>query len=118
MMKARNRGLLTIIISPLQSLMNDQVQQLQANGYNHAASLNSSLTMPERHRVLEGIGMGDIHLLYIAPEQLRNSSFISAIKSREIGQCISHACLNEETICRYARKIVIQEIRSRLKKAW
>jgi ATP-dependent DNA helicase RecQ len=88
MMMARNRGLLTIIISPLQSLMNDQVQQLQARGYPYVAALNSSLTMPERHRVLEGIGMGDIHLLYIAPEQLRNRSFIGAIESREIGQWI------------------------------
>jgi len=88
MMQARNRGLLTIIISPLQSLMNDQVQQLQERGYQYVASLNSSLTMPERHRVLEGIRMGDIHLLYVAPEQLRNNSFINAISSREIGQWI------------------------------
>ncbi len=88
MMMARNRGLLSIIISPLQSLMNDQVGQLQQRGYQYAAALNSSLTMPERHRVLEGIRMGDIHLLYIAPEQLRNRSFISAIESREIGQWI------------------------------
>ncbi|MFQ5518814.1 MAG: RecQ family ATP-dependent DNA helicase, partial [Mariprofundus sp.] len=88
MMKARNRGQLTIVLSPLQSLMNDQVQQLQQRGYQYVASLNGSLTMPERQRVLEGIRMGDVHLLYIAPEQLRNSSFISAIKSREIGQWI------------------------------
>jgi len=88
MMKARNRGVLTIILSPLQSLMNDQVQQLQQGGYQYAASLNGSLTMPERHRVLEGIRTGDIHLLYIAPEQLRNRSFIHAIESREIGQWI------------------------------
>lgn len=88
MMKARNRGELSIVISPLQSLMNDQVQQLLGRGYQYVAALNSSLTMPERHRVLEGIRMGDIHLLYIAPEQLRNNSFINAIESREIGQWI------------------------------
>ncbi|MDX8409525.1 MAG: RecQ family ATP-dependent DNA helicase [Mariprofundales bacterium] len=88
MMLARNRGLLSIVLSPLQSLMNDQVGQLQQRGYMYAASLNSSLTMPERKRVLDGIRMGDIHLLYIAPEQLRNRSFIAAIESREIGQWI------------------------------
>ncbi len=88
MMLARNRGLLTLIISPLQSLMRDQVQQLNDRGYLFAAALNSSLSMPERHKVLEGIRMGDIHLLYIAPEQLRNNSFIDSIKSREIGQWI------------------------------
>jgi len=88
MMMARNRGLLTLIISPLQSLMRDQVQQLNGKGYLFAAALNSSLNMPERHKVLEGIRMGDIHLLYIAPEQLRNTSFIESIKSREIGQWI------------------------------
>jgi len=88
MMLARNRGLLTLIISPLQSLMRDQVQQLNDRGYHFAEALNSSLSMPDRHRVLEGIRMGDIHLLYIAPEQLRNNSFIDSIKSREIGQWV------------------------------
>jgi len=88
MMLARNRGQLTIIISPLQSLMNDQVTQLQQRGYTYVASLNSSLNMLERRKVLEGIRMGDVHILFIAPEQLRNRSFIQAISSREIGQWI------------------------------
>ncbi|MDQ6968629.1 MAG: RecQ family ATP-dependent DNA helicase [Mariprofundaceae bacterium] len=88
MMLARNRGMLTIIISPLQSLMNDQVQQLKDKGYLFADALNSSLSMLRRHAVLEGIRKGNIHLLYIAPEQLRNTSFIESITSREIGQWI------------------------------
>ncbi|MDQ6953890.1 MAG: RecQ family ATP-dependent DNA helicase [Mariprofundaceae bacterium] len=88
MMLARNRGMLTIIISPLQSLMNDQVQQLKDKGYLFADALNSSLSMLRRHAVLEGIRKGNIHLLYIAPEQLRNNSFIESIKSREIAQWI------------------------------
>lgn len=86
-MLAQNRGMLTIIISPLQSLMTDQVDQLK-NHYDHVAALNGSLTMPERKKVLEGVCMGDIHLLYVAPEQLRNKSFKQAISTREVGQWI------------------------------
>lgn len=85
---ARNfrRGVLTIILSPLQALMKDQVDGLvRRTGTSFAAALYGLLTQPERSDVLRRIRMGDIALLYVSPEQLRNRSFSEAIASREIG---------------------------------
>jgi ATP-dependent DNA helicase RecQ len=85
---ARNhrRGTLTLVISPLQALMKDQVDGLvRRTGTAYAAALYGLLTMPERGDVLRRIRMGDIALLYVSPEQLRNRSFREAISLREIG---------------------------------
>ncbi|MDD5205994.1 MAG: RecQ family ATP-dependent DNA helicase, partial [Desulfobacterales bacterium] len=79
------RGLLTIVISPLQALMKDQVDNLaQKTGTPYAAAISGLLTPPERGEVLERVRMGDVALLYVAPEQLRNRSFRRAIAQREI----------------------------------
>ncbi len=80
------RGALTIVISPLQALMKDQVDNLASRtGTPYAAALNGLLTPPERGDVLERTARGDIALLYVAPEQFRNASFRKAISQREIG---------------------------------
>ena len=82
----RRRGVLTIVISPLQALMKDQVENLaQKSGSPNAAALSGMLTPPERGEVLERVRLGGIALLYVAPEQLRNRSFINAVSQREIG---------------------------------
>jgi ATP-dependent DNA helicase RecQ len=71
------RGVLTIIISPLQALMKDQVDNVVAKtGTPSAAALYGLLTPPERGEVLERTRLGDIAILYVSPEQLRNRSFI------------------------------------------
>lgn len=80
------RGALTIVISPLQALMKDQVDGLvRRTGTLFAAALYGLLTPPERGDVLRRIVMGDVALLYVSPEQLRNKSFRDAIAQREIG---------------------------------
>lgn len=81
-------GSLTIIISPLQSLMKDQVDGMIASNVHCAAALNGLLTMPERAEVLEKIQMGDIGILLVSPEQFRNKAFRNAIKNRQIGSWI------------------------------
>ena len=82
----QRRGVLTIVISPLQALMKDQVDNLRhKTGAPNAAALYGLLTPPERGEVLAKVRLGDIALLYIAPEQLRNRSFKNAIAQREIG---------------------------------
>ncbi|MEE8525105.1 MAG: RecQ family ATP-dependent DNA helicase [Thermoanaerobaculia bacterium] len=79
------RGLLTVVISPLQALMKDQVDNLNAvTGTATAAALYGLLTPPERGVVLERVRLGDVALLYVAPEQLRNRSFARTIEQREI----------------------------------
>jgi len=80
------RGTLTIVISPLQALMKDQVDGLAAKtGTMLAAAIYGMLTPPERGEVLERVRLGDIALLYVSPEQLRNKSLADAISQREIG---------------------------------
>lgn len=71
------RGALTIVISPLQSLMKDQVDGLsRRTGTPFAAALYGLLTPPERGDVLRRVRMGDIAILYVSPEQLRNRPLV------------------------------------------
>nr|WP_277754417.1 RecQ family ATP-dependent DNA helicase [Rosenbergiella collisarenosi] len=81
-------GSLTIIISPLQSLMKDQVDSMLACNIQCAATLNGLLTLPERSDVLEKVQMGDIGILLVSPEQFRNKAFLRAIRQRQIGAWI------------------------------
>ena len=60
---------LTVVVSPLIALMQDQVMQLQELDVP-AAFLNSSLTLEERRRVETEVARGKYHLLYVAPERL------------------------------------------------
>jgi ATP-dependent DNA helicase RecQ len=86
LVRYQRRGVLTIVISPLQALMKDQVDNLRnKTGSPSAAALYGMLTAPERGEVLKAIQMGDIAVLYVSPEQLRNSGFRKAIAQREIG---------------------------------
>jgi ATP-dependent DNA helicase RecQ len=79
-------GVLSIVISPLQALMKDQVDNLnRLTQSTFAAALYGMLTPPERGNVLERIRLGDVAILYVSPEQLRNASFRRVIKQREIG---------------------------------
>jgi ATP-dependent DNA helicase RecQ len=61
---------MTIVISPLISLMKDQVNALRENGCA-AAYLNSSLSGAEYAQTMEDIHCGEVKLLYIAPERLQ-----------------------------------------------
>ncbi|HWL12112.1 MAG TPA: DNA helicase RecQ [Ureibacillus sp.] len=64
----------TIVISPLISLMKDQVDILRSNGVS-AAFINSSLSYSQIEQTMEDVRYGLIKLLYIAPERLENESF-------------------------------------------
>ncbi|MEM9904969.1 MAG: DNA helicase RecQ [Cyanobacteria bacterium P01_D01_bin.44] len=64
----------TIVVSPLIALMQDQVQALQDNGIA-ATFLNSSLSFEELRSREQQLLNGDIKLLYVAPERLLNPSF-------------------------------------------
>ncbi|MFZ7111893.1 MAG: RecQ family ATP-dependent DNA helicase, partial [Desulfatiglandales bacterium] len=80
------RGLLTVVISPLQALMKDQVDNLIKNtGTPFAAAIYGLLTPPERGEVIERVRLGDIAILYISPEQLRSRSVRQVLMQREIG---------------------------------
>lgn len=65
----------TLVISPLISLMKDQVAALEASGVS-AAFLNSSQTLEESRQVWSRVRRGECRLLYIAPERLENQRFL------------------------------------------
>ena len=80
------RGVLTIVISPLQALMKDQVDNLVKNtGTPFADAVYGLLTPIERGAVLERVRLGDVAILYLAPEQLRSNSVRNVLRQREIG---------------------------------
>ncbi|WP_421508100.1 ATP-dependent DNA helicase RecQ [Erwinia rhapontici] len=69
---------LTLVVSPLISLMKDQVDQLLANGVA-AACLNSTQNREEQQEVMAGCRTGRIRLLYIAPERLMMDNFLEQL---------------------------------------
>jgi ATP-dependent DNA helicase RecQ len=71
-----------IVISPLISLMQDQVEALQAKDIS-AAYLNSTLGKEEKSEVLRQLRAGELDLLYVAPERLQDPAFRAAVK--EVG---------------------------------
>ena len=77
-------GSLTVVISPLQSLMKDQVDNLEARGISCAGYLNSLLNPLERRAMLEKLRLGDLGLIFVAPEQFRSPAFVNALKHRQI----------------------------------
>ena len=74
---------LALVISPLISLMKDQVDSLVENGIS-AGFINSSLDSKSYKKTLSDIRQGKIKILYISPERLENEFFISFIKSCKI----------------------------------
>ena len=75
---------LTVIISPLISLMKDQVDTLQERGIDSAGLLNSSLTPEERIQELKRLAEGEIKLLYVSPERFRSRRFLNTLRSHEV----------------------------------
>ena len=73
----------TLVISPLISLMRDQVMALKNAGVS-AAYVNSSLTPNQIRLVYQNIRMGMYHIIYVAPERLLNDGFLEAIQARQV----------------------------------
>lgn len=74
---------ITFVISPLISLMKDQVMALKAAGVR-AAYINSSLTVAQIHKVYENIKAGMYKIVYIAPERLDSESFCTLCAGLDI----------------------------------
>ncbi len=80
---ALHRSGVGIVVSPLISLMKDQVDALNANGVA-AACYNSTLTEAGSRRVLADLHKGRLDLLYVAPERLMAENFLERLKELEI----------------------------------
>lgn len=75
----------TLVISPLISLMKDQVDSIRELGVE-AAYINSSLSNNDIVEILEKLERGQLKIVYIAPERLESNSFISLIRDINISQ--------------------------------
>ncbi len=71
---------ITIVITPLISLMKDQVDNLRAHGIN-AACLHSGMSRHEQHLTLDRIHLGKTKIVYLSPEKLVNDAFIAELRS-------------------------------------
>lgn len=76
---------LTIVVSPLISLMKNQVDDLHALGVP-ATAVNSSLSRVEQNARLSACAKGDCRLLYIAPERCRDSAFLSMLRAVNVSR--------------------------------
>lgn len=74
---------ITLVISPLISLMKDQVQTLNQAGV-HAAYINSSLTEGQSAKALRLTAAGQYKIIYVAPERLETQAFLAFAQHADI----------------------------------
>ena len=75
---------LTVVISPLQSLMKDQVDNLEERGITDAVAINGLLDPISRADAIERVMYGDVSLLYISPEMLRSKTIEKILLVRNV----------------------------------
>jgi ATP-dependent DNA helicase RecQ len=74
---------ITLVISPLIALMKDQVDALTQRKIP-AAYINSTLTAGEHNQRLAKLAAGEYRLVYVAPERLRSTAFMNAIRQQKV----------------------------------
>lgn len=75
---------LTVVISPLLSLMKDQVDNLAERGITEAVTINGLLDPVSRSLAIDRVQSGDASLLYIAPEMLRSKTIERILQVRHV----------------------------------
>jgi ATP-dependent DNA helicase RecQ len=84
LMAGKNSKGLTVVISPLQSLMKDQVDNLEKNGIIDSVTINGMLDPIERGKSFERVENGSASILYISPESLRSKTIERLLLGRKI----------------------------------
>lgn len=84
LMEGRSVHGLTVVISPLQSLMKDQVDNLAERGITDAVTINGLLDPISRSLAIQRVQDGDASLLYIAPEMLRSKTIEKLLLARHV----------------------------------
>lgn len=86
---AEKYNLLTIVISPLIGLMNDQVKNLELKNYQHAKTINSDISPIIKQDIIDKVADGQYDILYISPETLLSRSDVEQlIGDRTIGMIV------------------------------
>jgi ATP-dependent DNA helicase RecQ len=78
----------TLVISPLIALMKDQVDSLPNALQSRATTINSSLEGDELGRRLSGLAQGAYRLVYVAPERLRQPSFLHTVRKADLRRLV------------------------------
>ena len=82
-------NLVTLVITPLIGLMNDQVEALESKGYYAARTINSDISPIIKQEILEEVANGTCHILYLSPESLLSRNDIKTlIGKRRIGMLV------------------------------
>lgn len=74
---------LTLVVTPLISLMKDQIDNLRQHGIN-AACIHSGLSLHERNLALDRCRIGKAKLLYLSPEKLADRNFIDVLRGMSV----------------------------------
>lgn len=86
---AEKYNLLTLVISPLIGLMNDQVKNLELKNYRQAQTINSDISPILKEQIIERVAAGACNILYLSPETLLSRSDIEQlIGERTVGAII------------------------------
>lgn len=88
LLSGENAKALTVIISPLQSLMKDQVDNLEKIGITDAVTINGLLDPIERSKSFERVADGSASILYISPEALRSRTIEHLFWGRKIARFV------------------------------
>ncbi|MGI6782339.1 MAG: RecQ family ATP-dependent DNA helicase [Acholeplasmataceae bacterium] len=85
LIEGRSIGGLTVVISPLQALMKDQIDNLEKkHSITSAITINGLLSPIERKKAYQYLEDGTAHILYISPEMLRSRSIETMLKKRNV----------------------------------
>ena len=84
---------LTLVVSPLIALMQDQVESLKQRKIS-AAAFHSGLTEQQRDRVIQGLHLQSLKLLYVAPERIQHEGFLRLVR-----KCLVSLLVVDEAHC-------------------
>ncbi|AWW31382.1 RecQ family ATP-dependent DNA helicase [Echinicola strongylocentroti] len=84
LMSGESSNGLTVVISPLQSLMKDQVDNIEKIGITEAVTINGLLDPIERAKSFERVEDGSVSILYLSPESLRSRTIERLVLGRKI----------------------------------
>ena len=85
LIKAKQHKSLTVVISPLQALMQNHIQSFKVKNQNFCIEAISGFLNPiERFGVFDKLTNGEVDILYLAPEALRSQSIFKALQKRHI----------------------------------
>jgi RecQ family ATP-dependent DNA helicase len=82
------RDQLTVVVSPLVSLMADQVAGLDRMARGQAVLVNSQRDLADNREALARVRGGAVRLLYVAPERFANQAFAEALEGVEVGMFV------------------------------